>query len=170
MHRALPAVLVAAIAATTARGAVHLPNLPATFRSQLATLHAKHVGPILLPETFLGYRKHYHPSLRRTTHGYELDLATSPGCHSSYSLCFIASFSARHGAPRGIETLPLAGGITGHYRSQKCSETTGTCRAPTLEFVYGGLTYSIAAEIARTPTERPDFTRMANSAIVHGPR
>lgn len=170
MPRILAAALIALAVTCATAVAVPLPNLPTLFKSQLATLHARHVGPILLPETFLAYRKHLYPSIFRSTHGYELRLLEKPGHCAHFDVCDVAEFSSRRGAPSGPVKIALAHGITGRYREQRCSERTETCLPPKIEFAYGGWTYTIAGEIATSVSAPADFAHMANSAIRHGPR
>lgn len=170
MRRALTAALIAFAMSCAAAAAVPLANLPTVFRDQLATLHAKHVGPILLPETFLAYRKHLYPEIFRSTHGYELRLLDKPGHCTHFDLCDVAEFSARRGAPSGPRKIALTQGISGRYRDQRCSERTNTCLPPKIEFAYRGWTYTIAGEIATSVSAPDDFAHMANSAIRHGPR
>jgi hypothetical protein len=168
--RTLTIALIALAATGSTAVAVPLANLPTLFKAQLQTLHAKHVGPILLPETFLAYRKQLYPEIFRSTHGYELRLLDKPGHCAHFDLCDVAEFSARRGAPSGPRRIALTRGITGRYREQRCSERTNTCLPPKIEFAYRGWTYTIAGEIATSVSAPDDFAHMANSAIRHGPR
>jgi hypothetical protein len=170
MRRVLAAALIAAAAACVTADAAPLANLPTLFKDQLATLHARNVGPILLPETFLAYRKHLYPSIFRSSRGYELRLLDKPGHCAHFDICDVAEFSARHGAPDGPRRITLIRGITGRYRDQRCSLKTETCRPPKIEFAYRGWTYTIAGEIATSVSAPSVFAHMANSAISHGPR
>jgi hypothetical protein len=172
MRRTLATALIALAAGCGAAvAAVPLANLPTVFKKQLATLHARHVGPILLPETFLAYRqKRMYPSLFRSTGGYELRLLSRPGHCAHFDVCDVAEFSSRHGSPDGAVKIALTQGITGFYRAQRCSERTNTCLPPRIEFVYRGWTYTIGGEIASSYTAPDVFAHMADSAIGHGPR
>jgi hypothetical protein len=170
MRRTLATALIALAGSAAAAAAAPLANLPTVFETQLATLRAQHVGPVLLPETFLGYRKRVYPSIFRSTGGYELRLLTKPGHCAHFDVCDTAEFSSRRGAPSGPVKIALTEGITGRYREQRCSLQTDTCLPPRIEFAYRGWTYTIAGEIATSVTAPADFTHMANSAIDHGPR
>jgi hypothetical protein len=71
MRRSLTLTLALLVVAPAAFAATHAVKLPTVFSKQLATLHAKGVGPILLPETMpIGAKQHVYPSVATGEGGY----------------------------------------------------------------------------------------------------
>jgi hypothetical protein len=167
MRRALiPALVLLAVApAAVARDST--VKVPPLFEHQLAALHKKHVGPVLLPETMTVATGRLYPTVDAVGRtGYELDLGAAAGCHGA-NACFVAEFSARHSAPFNTTRVKLTGGVTGYFRPLSCG---GSCSPPSIEFKRSGFTYEIQANVGTQRTEKALLIAMANSAIVHGGR
>ena len=159
-------VAVLATASTALAASNHTVTLPSVFKAQLATLHAKGIGPILLPQTLTSEAKHVYPTVTTLGHGYELDLGAVKGCRGA-NACFVAEFSASRRQPFGPTRVTLAHGIIGHFKPLTCG---GSCSPPSIEFVQSGFTYSIQANVGTEKTEKSILVSMANSAIEHGAR
>jgi hypothetical protein len=166
MRRSLILTVVLAAFASTALAANHTVTLPTAFKSQLAKLHGKGIGPILLPQTLTSEAKKVYPSVITVGHGYELDLGAVKGCGGA-NACFVAEFSASRRSPFGPTRVTLAHGIIGHFKPLTCG---GSCSPPSIEFVQSGFTYSIQANVGTEKTEESILISMANSAITHGAR
>jgi len=166
MRRSLILTVVVLALVPTAFAATHSVTLPTVFKSQLATLHGKGIGPILLPQTMPISGKHVYPSVTTLGHGYELDLGAVKGCRGA-NACFVAEFSASRRKPFGPTRVTLAHGIIGHFKPLTCG---GSCSPPSIEFVQSGFTYSIQANVGTEKTEESILISMANSAITHGAR
>ena len=159
-------VAVLSIASTALAASNHTVTLPSVFKVQLAKLHAKGIGPILLPQTLTSEARKVYPTLFTVGHGYVLDLGAAKGCRGA-NACFVAEFSASRRKPFGPTRVTLAHGIIGHFKPLSCG---GSCSPPSIEFVQSGFTYSIQANVGTEKTEKAILVSMANSAIEHGAR
>jgi hypothetical protein len=165
MRRTL-ALTVAVLAIATTALAKHPPvNVPSLLKHQIATLHAKGIGPILLPETMSSTTPLY-PTVDVAGSGYSLDLGSAKNCHGA-TACFVAEFSARHGRPSNHIKVALTHGISGYYRPSACG---ASCSAPSIEFRQSGFIYHISAVMGSESAAKRILTSMANSSITHGAR
>jgi hypothetical protein len=166
MRRALVLTLSCVALAPAASAATHTVRIPSLLTHQVATLHGKGIGPILLPETMPADAAHLYPSVDVAGSGYSLDLGSVKNCHAS-TACFVAEFSARHGKPSNSIKVHLTDGVTGYYRGLACG---ASCSAPSIEFRRNGFVYHLSAEVGTERTAKAILTSMANSAIAHGAR
>ena len=99
---------------------------------------------------------------------YDLELASASRCGGA-NACFLASFTARRGAPLGDRSnVRLARGLRGHYRPLSCG---ASCSPPSIAWVQGGVRYEMQVRVAAAKRqERAAMIGLANSAIRGGPR
>jgi hypothetical protein len=169
MRRILIAAVAALAVTATAFAATQTVTIPALFKHQLAALHHKGIGPILLPQTMplIERTKHLYPTVDTSGHGYELDIGAAPGCRGA-NACFVAEFSAQRArSPFGNVRVALVNGKTGWFKPLTCG---GSCSPPSIEWRGSGFVYEIQANVGTEKTEQGILVAMANSAIVNGAR
>jgi hypothetical protein len=154
---ALAAVLAAA-------GDVNVPEL---FADELTRARERTELAIRLPETMPSDLAEHHPRAVVRRRSYRLQIGGVADCRGA-NACLIAEFAGRRGsAPFGEEPVRLRGGRTGRFTRLSCG---ASCSPPMIEWRQGRTTYSILAKVGSPRTQRRILVRMANSAILHGPR
>jgi hypothetical protein len=166
MRRFLILTFALLAVASTALAATSTVKLPTVFAHQLAALHAKGIGPILLPQTMPKEAKHVYPTVDVDGKNYELDLGAVANCHGA-NACFVAEFSARHMSPFPGAKVKLHGGVTGYYKGLTCG---GSCSPPSIDFVQSGFDYTISVNFDSEKHAKTTLISMADSALEHGAR
>jgi hypothetical protein len=121
------AVLLAALAFTIAVPAAlaNEPNLLRVLAGPLASAR-KRGAKVLLPSTLAAHAPHLYGSDGATVGGYDIQLASAPGCHDA-NACFVAEFTAVAARPASGAVVPLADGIDGRYVASVCG---ASCNRP----------------------------------------
>jgi hypothetical protein len=149
--------------------------LPSVFVSVLAEVKARTNISLLLPSELpkpLSNAKHATvDEVKADQYGvllyYELGVGDAG---------FAASFLAKKNAPysprelANVQKVKLAGGIVGFFRPVSCG---GSCAPANLWWEQGGVLYQIQLELPSTIRDKNQqsiITKIANSAIVAGPR
>ena len=99
---------------------------------------------------------------------YTFEINASDDCGAN--VCFLAQFQGeRGGEPAFRREVDLANGITGYYKPLSCG---GSCSPPMIQWIQGGVLYSIQAKLGVTgrAAQRRAMIRTANSAIRARPR
>jgi hypothetical protein len=143
------------------------------FRPLLARLKKESGVPVLLPSEMPAWtagRKVYVEGAGKPD-GYLLTLTSTPRCGAN--ACTVGYFEAkRGGAPYSEKRVRLARGVEGFYEPLTCG---GSCTPPTVEWVAGGVLYTIQLDVAGkerlgAEEEQRRLLRVADSAIDAGPR
>ena len=160
----LAALLVAvpAAAQTTTR-----VDVPAALERQIDRIAARHGHPVLLPSRMQVDVAQVHPSGGSTRRGWDLELAAAPDCGGA-NACFVAAFTGdRGGEALGRTRVRLANGRRGWFTPTGCG---ASCSPPQIQWRERGFAYTIQARVGTEATERRELVRLANSAIINGPR
>jgi hypothetical protein len=159
--------LVALVPAAAPGARLRQVDLPRLFAADLAEVKATSGVPVLVPQFLPSRARRHVPSTSAEPGSYALALGAVRNCGGA-TACFIASFEAERGArPDFRRTVELTGGRTGYFKPLSCG---ASCSPPVVQFVEGGVLYTIAANVGTKATERKLLVRMANSAIKRGPR
>ncbi|MDQ5808757.1 MAG: hypothetical protein M3320_08790, partial [Actinomycetota bacterium] len=125
--------------------------------------------PIRLPRTInLDYDRNVFGAGSRGAGTYTFDVNATAECGAN--ACFLAQFSGEEGGePAFRREVDLAGGRTGYYKPLTCG---GSCSPPMIQWVQGGVLYSIQAKlgVSGRVKQRAAMVRAANSAIRSRPR
>ena len=164
----LPTLLVAAVlAAPAAAQVVTRIDVPATLRAQVDRINARSNHPVLLPSRLPSEQAQLYPAGGRSRGGYDLSLAAIPDCGGA-NACFVAAFTAqRGGEPLGRSRVRLSNGRRGWFTPTGCG---ASCSPPQVQWRERGYVYTIQARVGTQQTERREIVRLANSAIINGPR
>ena len=142
-------------------------DLPATFAAKIDRIAARGKGPVLLPTRMVADAPRVYATGGPNAKGWDLELAAAPDCGGA-NACFVAAFTAERGAkPFGRRRVALANGRTGWFTPTGCG---ASCSAPQIQWTERGRLFTIQARVGTQATERRELVRMANSAIIHGPR
>jgi uncharacterized protein (DUF58 family) len=142
-------------------------DVPVALADQIAAVKARTDVPVRLPAEMTVEEGDLFPSGTGDRKGWALGLDAAPDCGGA-NACFVASFSAQRGArPFGIQRVRLRGGRIGRFTPLGCG---ASCSPPQIQWKQGTTVYTIQARVGTRATERRMLVRMANSAILHGPR
>jgi hypothetical protein len=164
----LPALLLAVVLAAPATAQVVARiDVPATLDAQVDRVNDRSSHPVLLPSRMPSEQAQLYPSGGRVRGGYALSLAAVPDCGGA-NACFVATFTAeRGGEALGRTRVRLANGRRGWFTPTGCG---ASCSPPQIQWRERGYTYTIQARVGTQQTERREIVRLANSAIINGPR
>lgn len=142
-------------------------------RPALSQLKGKASLPVLLPSqlppALIGRRMYVDGEA--TPEGYSIALTSRPNCGAN--ACIIGYFEATRGGKTSFEkAVELSGGTKGYYKPLSCG---GSCSPPAIEWLAGGVLYSIQLDISSKTRlipreEERQLIEVANSAINAGPR
>lgn len=143
------------------------------FRPVLSGLKRETGIPVLLPSELpraLLERKIYVDG-QGTQDDYSIALTSRPNCGAN--ACTLGYFEAqRGGKPSFKKVVTLTQGFKGYYKPLSCG---GSCSPPAIEWVAGGVLYSIQLHVSgderlSDEEEASQMIRIANSSIEAGPR
>jgi hypothetical protein len=167
--RRLTLITLAAFLASAAVADAAVYDIPRVLRADLGKVAKRTDLPVRLPARMsLDYGDPLFGSGRGAKKEYELEVAATDPCGAN--ACFLARFAGEEGGtPAFKRTVALANGITGHYKPLTCG---GSCSPPMIEWVQGGVLYSIQAKlgVSGRKRQRRAMVRAANSAIRATPR
>jgi hypothetical protein len=171
MRRLTPLFIALAAAALAAPAVASAPtqdvDVPAALADQIADANARSDVPVRLPATMTVERGDLFPSGTAHKRSWAMGLDAAADCGGA-NACFVAAFSAkRGGTPFGQTRVRLRGGRTGRFTPLSCG---ASCAPPQIQWKQGTTVYTIQARVGTQSTERRMLVRMANSAILHGPR
>ena len=159
--------LVALLAPATASAAGFVYDVPDLVHKPLVAVKKATDLDVLLPSRMTTEFKRLFSEGRGRARSYRFEIGAIRNCHSA-TACFVASFRGRKGAkPSNPRKVELRGGRRGYFRPMTCG---ASCAAPSLEWVQGGVLYTIEAKLGTKRTERKILVRLANSAIANGAR
>jgi hypothetical protein len=163
----LTPIALAVLAAPAAAAPTQNVDVPAALADQIAAVKARSDVPVRLPARMTVERGDLFPSGSARKHSWALGLDAAADCGGA-NACFVASFSAQKGGrPFGRQRVRLRGGRSGRFTPLGCG---GSCSPPQIQWKQGSTLYTIQARVGTKSTERRMLVRMANSAILHGPR
>jgi hypothetical protein len=164
--------LLAVVAALVCAGAaaaqtITRVDVPRALSAQIDRVNDRTDHPVLLPSRLPSEQARLYASGGRTRGGYELELAAAPDCGGA-NVCFVATFMARRGGePRGQRRVRLSNGRRGWFTATRCA---ASCAPPQIKWRERGHLYTIEARVGTQATERRELAKLANSAIINGPR
>ena len=169
LRRLLPALVLAlallAVPAVAQETVTVKP--PEVFAAKIDRINARAKGPVLLPSRMTVEATRLYTSGGATRGGWDLELAAAPDCGGA-NACFVAAFTAEEGgSPAGRRRVALSNGRAGWFTPTGCG---ASCSAPQIQWTERGRLFTIQARVGTQATERRELVRMANSAIIHGPR
>ena len=140
---------------------------PKTFATKIDRINARAKGPVLLPTRMTVEGTRLYSSGGATRTGWDLELAAAPDCRGA-NACFVATFTGETGGqPLGRRRVALSNGRTGWFTPTGCG---ASCSPPQIQWRERGKLYTIQARVGTESTERREIVRLANSAIINGPR
>ncbi len=158
---------LAALLLLPATAAARTIDLPTNFEALLVAAKANTRVPILLPQTYRTDARTVYESGSFARRRYTFSLSAIQGCGGA-TACFIADFSAKRGArPHFTRKVRLRGGRTGYFKPLTCG---ASCSPPVIEWRRRNVLYWIQAHAGTARQEKKRLVRMANSALLHGPR
>jgi hypothetical protein len=169
MRRLLLIPIALAALATRAIAAAPTPtvDVPTALADQIATANDRSRVPVRLPATMTVEQGDLFPSGAARRNSWAMGLDAVPDCGGA-NACFVASFAGeRGGTPFGRKRVRLRGGRRGYFTPLSCG---ASCAPPQIQWKMGATLYTIQARVGTKSTERRMLVRMANSAILHGPR
>ena len=169
LRRLAAAAVVAAslLAGTAAAQTVTRVDVPAALSAQVDRINDRTDHPVLLPSRLPSEQARLYPAGGRVRGGYELELAAAPDCGGA-NVCFVATFTAQRGGTAvGGRSVRLANGRRGRFTPTRCA---ASCAPPQIRWRERGYLYLIDARVGTQATERRELVRLANSAILNGPR
>jgi hypothetical protein len=160
-------LLAVLLAPATASAASYIYDVPRLVERPLKAIKKTAKIDVLLPSRLTSeHRKLYSRGSGRAR-SYRFDIGSVKGCGTA-TACFVASFRARRGGkPTNPRRVALRDGRRGYFRPLSCG---ASCAAPSLQWVKGGVLYTIEAKLGTKRTERRILVRLANSAIAKGAR
>ena len=170
MKRLTLVLLLAATSTGAALAAGPAPrnvDLLRTFGPRVAKVKAATTVPVLLPRTLpLGGRYKLYSRGAGARTSYVFSLEGAPNCLGA-NACFVATFAGkRSGRLPGRPNARLSSGDPAIFRLFSCG---GSCSPNSFWFTHRGMLYSW--QVKDLPKrERAIMIRMANEAIVAGPR
>jgi hypothetical protein len=165
----LPMILLVALALPAGAGAATTPSYDVVKLLERPIKAVKRGSDldVLLPSRMSTDIRRLFSVGRGRPGRYEFEIASARDCNSA-TACFVAAFTARRGAlPTATRAVELAEGRMGFYRPMRCG---ASCAPPSLEWLEDDVLHTIEAKLGTRSTDRRILTRMANSAIRHGPR
>ena len=181
MHHILVTLaLMSAISSPPSGKAIPRPTISkrapiaAIFRPLPRRIKRKTDIPVLLPSELPPIWKKYrlYSYSEAEANVWKITVGTEPNC--GVNVCLVGYLEAKRGEepPKPDEVdkvVRLVKGIKGYYDGKSCG---GSCTPPQISWVYEGLLYSIQFRV-ESKSESGDeawIIRMANSAIINGPR
>ena len=165
-------VITAVVAASVSAGpaiaqTVARVDVPEALSAQVDRINDRTNHPVLLPSRLPSEQATLYPSGGRSRGGYDLELAAAADCGGA-NACFVATFTARRGGEAlGRTRVRLSNGRRGWFTPTGCG---ASCSPPQIQWRERGYTYTIQARVGTEATERREIVRLANSAIINGPR
>lgn len=146
-------------------------TLPRELRPLFPKVKREAGVPILLPEELpAALDRPLYVYGGGTEDGYDISLALAPNCGGA-NACTAGYFMAeRGGTPvEELEAVGMANGVTGRYKPLTCG---ASCSAPSVEWVSGGVLYTIQLKLNHgdAAKDKASLVALANSAIKAGPR
>lgn len=160
-------MLVALSAPATASAATYIYDVPDLVERPLKAVNKATSIDVLLPSQFTSDLPKLYSEGRGRRGSYRIEIGAVRHCGGA-NACFVASFRAKRGGkPSNPRKVDLKGDRTGYFQALRCG---ASCAPPSIEWVQGGVLYTIEGKFGTKKTERRVLTRLANSAIGKGPR
>ena len=163
---ALFTALFALLAPASASAAPFAFDVPELVAKPLKAVKNVTGLPVLLPSRLTTEHRNLFSAGEGRANRYEFEIGAVRDCRSA-TACFVADFRARRGGKASGKKVKLAKGTTGYFHPTSCG---ASCASPGIEWVQGGVWYSIEAKLGTQRTERKILKRLANSAIRNGAR
>src|SRR5918998_5328256 len=140
----LSALALIAVFAAVAVADAATYRIPRVLRDDLKRVGPRTDVPIRIPTRMnLDYGKGVYGEGSGTKRKYTFEVNATDECGAN--VCFLAQFTGeRGGEPSFTREVALARGITGYYKPLTCG---GSCSPPMIEWVQGGVLYSIQAKV-----------------------
>jgi hypothetical protein len=160
-------ILLAVSAPATASAATYRYDVPHLVERPLKAVKKATSIDVLLPSQFTTDLPKLYSEGRGSGGSYRFDIGAVRHCGGA-NACFVASFRAKRGGkPSNPKKVALKRGHRGYFQKLRCG---ASCAPPSIEWVQGGVRYTIEGKLGTKQTERRVLTRLANSAIEKGAR
>jgi hypothetical protein len=142
-------------------------TLPSLLSKQIRSINrAPHAPPVLLPRTMPLDARHLWPSGGADGSAYELSIGAIRHC-SGANACFVAEFTAAKAGNVFGKRVHVRGASKAGFIPLSCG---ASCSPPQIDFLVGGMRYTIQANIKSRHGDRAAMIDAAESAIDAGPR
>jgi hypothetical protein len=166
MRRAVAAAVVAISALVAAPAVAGSVALPAVFAKQINKVNAApHAPAVLLPGSMSLDVRHAYPTGGPSGSSYDLEIGAVKNCNGA-DACFVADFQAHKGGKVFGRTVTVHGASKAGFVGLSCG---ASCSPPQVDFVVGGVLYSIQANTGRH-NARSELISAAQAAISAGSR
>jgi hypothetical protein len=166
----IAAVVTAALLAVPASaGDTSVVSPPKIFQSKLAKVKTdSQIDDVYLPSRIrVGVKaSRVRGTFDAGNDNYDLILGVGRSCNGA-NVCLLANFAAIRGEKPSGKRVKLSGGTKGYWRDISCG---ASCSPAEIQFVKGGVLYSIATKATTQKTVKATLVKLANSAIDAGPR
>jgi hypothetical protein len=150
------------IAVPAIAGSVSLPTL---FAKQINKINAaSHAPAVLLPGSMALDVKHPYATGGPSGSSYDLEIGAVKNCNGA-NACFVADFQAHKGGKVFGKKVTVNGASKAGFVGLSCG---ASCSPPQVDFVVGGVLYSIQANVGKH--SRTALISAAEAAISAGPR
>jgi hypothetical protein len=166
---AVACLTAALLAVPASAGGTSVVSPPTIFKSKLAQVKTEsQIDDVYLPSRVrVGVKaSRVRGSFDASKDNYELILGVGSRCNGA-NVCLLADFAAIRGEKPSGKRVKLSGGTKGYWRDISCG---ASCSPAEIEFVKGGVLYSIATKETTQKTVKATLVKLANSAIDAGPR
>ena len=165
----LTALALIALFAAVAVADAATYRIPKVLRDDLKRVGPRTDLPIRIPTRMnLDYGKGVYGEGTGSKNRYTFEVNATDECGAN--VCFLAQFMGEKGGePSFTREVELARGIIGYYKPLTCG---GSCSPPMIQWMQGGILYSIQAKVGvpGRKRQRRAMRRAANSAIRATPR
>ncbi len=165
------AALIAIASVSYATAAVAQPasqrSLPALLAKQIRSVNRAPRAPaVLLPRSMPLDAKHLYPGGGPEGTSYDLELGAVRGCGDA-DACFVAAFGAARASDVFGKRVRVRGASKAAFIPLSCG---ASCSPPQIDFLVGGIRYTIQANLKARHGDRAALIAAAESAISAGPR
>jgi hypothetical protein len=165
------AALIAIASASYAAAGVAQPasqrSLPSLFAKQVRSVNRAARAPaVLLPRSMPLGARHLYPSGGPDGSRYDLEIGAVRHCGDA-DACFVAAFSAAKASKVFGKRVHVRGASKAGFIPLSCG---ASCAPPQIDFLVGGIRYTIQANLNARRGDRAALIAAAESAISAGPR
>jgi hypothetical protein len=165
MRRTL--VVVTALCLLAASSADARTTLPSLFSRQIHAINAaRHAPAVLLPRSMPLDAKHLYASGGPVGSSYDLSVGAVRHCGGA-DACFVAGFTATRAHTVFGKRVAVKGASKAGFVALSCG---ASCSPPQIDFLVGGIRYTIQANLNTRRGDRAALIAAAQSAISAGPR
>ena len=174
VRRALAAVVailaaVAALAVPATAGDTAVVSPPQIFEKKLPKVKSDSGIDVYLPSHLRVFTtaRRVRGTATADSGTYDLELGIGSRCNGA-NACFVGNFTGTRGVePAFARKARLTGGRTGYWKGITCG---ASCSPAEIQWVENGVLYTVATKAVTSKKEKATLVKLANSAILAGPR